>query len=337
MAQMAKARRRKALVANLVAPFAVLVASAARAQSAGPAPPDSLVAARALFAEALLDEDGGHFDEALGKFERVRAVRDTSSVEYRIGTCYEGLGQAAPAFRAYLAARTLGHGDPPSADVSRAASDRLDALVKQVARLTVLMPSPAPAHAEVRVDQSLVAPELGAFPVAPGRHVVSATADGAVPFRAETVLAGGDQVSVTVVLAPNAVPTGVPTSDARQSERDHAAVWGWVAIGGGVALTAASAFLLVARHDDIVELNRACPGGLCPPGADGNALESTRSRAVIEGPAAFACGGVGIALAALGVYWVAGRRPSAGAVPAVGVVPVIARQGAGLAFTGALQ
>ena len=99
-----------------------------RSPAARPTGPDPLAAARALFADALHDEEAGRFADALEKFERVRAVRDTASIEYRIGSCYEGLGQPAPAFRAYLAAQALGASDPQGADVSRAASDRLDAL-----------------------------------------------------------------------------------------------------------------------------------------------------------------------------------------------------------------
>src|ERR1700733_8556393 len=60
-----------------------------------------LAAARALFAEALRDEEASRFPEALEKFRRVRAVRDTAAVEYRIGSCYEGLGRRAAAYDAF--------------------------------------------------------------------------------------------------------------------------------------------------------------------------------------------------------------------------------------------
>ena len=325
--------RRTALVAN----FVLLVASVARAQM--PAPPrpdapDALVAARLLFADALRDEDDGRFREALEKFERVRLVRDTASIEYRIGTCYEALGEAAPAFGAYATAQALGQGDPQGADVLQAATGRLDALAKYVARLRLVMPSQAPASAEVRVDDRAVTPGSGSMPLAPGRHIVSATAAGTIPFRSDMVLGGGDEVSVTVVLEPRVVARAEPPSN-RSNGRSTS---GWFAIGGGGALAVTGAILLVARHEAIADLNRACPGGLCAPGADANGLESTRSRALVEGPAGVACGVVGVALAAAGVYLVASAHPPANAaLVAAAVLPTFARGGAGLAFTGAFR
>jgi hypothetical protein len=323
---------RTAVVVNLAA-FTFLAAPVALAQAPAPASDEPLAAARALFAEALRDEDAGRFKDALEKFERVRAVRDTASIEYRIGTCHEGLGEPAPAFSAYLVAQELGRTDPQSADVSRAASERIEGLSKQVARLTLVMPTPAPIHSEVRVDDAVVPPGAAAIPLAPGRHVVSATADGAAPFRSETVLSEGSQISLSVVLDPRTTTTPEPAA----TREDAPSSAGWLALGGGVALGAASAILLVARHDAIADLNRACPGGRCPAGADAGGLESTRSRALVEGPVGVACGAAGIALAALGVYWIAVGHRTARAGPAVAVVPWIEHDGAGLAFTGGLQ
>jgi hypothetical protein len=50
-----------------------------------------------------------------------------------------------------------------------------------------------------------------------------------------------------------------------------------------------------------------------------------------------ACGVAGIALVGAGIYWIASAHPSADAGQAVAVVPMIARGGAGIAFTGALR
>src|SRR5579859_4223112 len=207
---MLRVLRAAALATGIVAGEALLLASVARAQPPGPAAPDALAGARALFAEALRDEEAGRFGEALEKFERVRAVRDTASIEYRIGSCYEGLGQPVPAYRAYLSAQTLGAGDPQAADVSHAAAVRSDALARKLARLTLIMPNPAPTDAEVRIDDGVVA-TADPIPLAPGRHVVAATASGAVPFRSEIALAVGAQVALTVVLEPpHAAPIEPP-------------------------------------------------------------------------------------------------------------------------------
>jgi hypothetical protein len=242
------------------------------------------VAARALFAEALQDEEAGRFAVALEKFERVRAVRDTASIEYRIASCHEGLGEPAEAYRAYDAAEALGRQDPQSADVVRAASARRDALAKQVAQLTLVTPSPPPAAPrEPRPAPALETPAPG-----PGR-------------------------------------SSLP---------------GWLAIGGGAAFVAASAILLVVRADDIAALNRACPGGRCPPGADANELESTRTRALAEGPLAVACGVAGLAAAGIGLVLVEsahGQGGSAARVPAARWAPLVVPGGAGIALAGSFR
>ncbi len=326
-------RRTARATRSVVAPCVLLVASVARAQAPSPAVLDPLAAARALFAQALADEEAGRFADALEKFERVRAVRDTASIEYRIGTCYEGLQQPAPAFRAYLAAETLGANDPQGADVSRAATERLDALAKRVARLTLTMSSHAPAGAQVRIDDGIVA-TASPIPLAPGRHVVSATAAGALPFRSEIALAEGAQVSLTVVLEP-AVSGPGEAPPPRMS--DSRATVGWLAVGGGATLVALSAILLVARHDDIADLNGACPGGLCSSGVDESSLESTRHRALVYGPVGVASGLAGVALAAVGVYWIASAHGSVTAGRTLAVVPMVTSGGAGLALTGAVR
>jgi hypothetical protein len=320
-----------------VAPGLLFVVSLARAQASGPATSDSLSTARAHFAEALQDEEAARFAIALQKFERVREVRDTPSIEFRIGTCYEGLERPAPAFRAYRAATILagpGNPDPQSADVARAASERLEALGKHLAQLTLAMPNPPPAGVEVRVDDDVVASAgVDPIPLGAGPHVVSASAPGAAPFRAEIALAEGAQVSLTVTLEPAAMSPPAPP----QRRTPSVAAGAWLAIGTSAALLTASAILLVVRHDDIATLNRSCPGGTCPPGADADDLESTRSRALVEGPVALACGVAGVAAAGVGLYWIARGRRSIAGRPTLPIVPIAARGGGGLAFTGAFR
>jgi hypothetical protein len=314
-----------------------LIAGGARAEAHASPDPDPLAAARALFGEALLAEEAGRLAEALEKFERVRAVRDTASVEYRIGSCHEGLGEPALAFRAYLAAQALGRSDPEAADVARAAADRLDVLAKRVARLTLAMPTPTPVDARVQVDGTVVAP-AASLPLAPGRHVVSATAAGRTPFRSEIALAEGAEVTLTVVLEPRpAAPIEPAPKEPAPKEEGSSATGSWIAIGGGGALVTASVILLIARQGDITALNHACQGGTCPVGADENDLESTRRRALVEGPVAALCGATGIALGALGAYWLSRAHRAGAGTPALAVAPVVVHGGGGLALSGALR
>jgi hypothetical protein len=116
------------------------LSSPSRGQAPPPRTDAELGAARQLFAEALRAEKEKRFDVALDGFRRVREVRDTAPVEYRIGTCLEGLGRLPEAISAYTAAVRLSEGDAAAADVGAGSRERIDALSK-------LVPPPPPAQA----------------------------------------------------------------------------------------------------------------------------------------------------------------------------------------------
>jgi len=317
---------RRGVVASLVASALTIGVSGARAQPAA-APADPLAPARALFAEALSDEQAHRFSDALQKFQRVGTVRDTASVEYRIGTCYEGLGQPLPAFDAYRKATVLGQSDPESVDVVAAAGDRLRALGKHLARLTLVLPSPAPTDVQIRVDDASTSDST--VPLEPGRHIVAVTAAGVAPYRSEVVLYEGAEASLPVSLAP--LPSGPAQGGAPvESSAGSARTAGWISIAVGGALVATSAVLLVAQHDDISTLDRACPRGLCRPGASAPELESTRSRALVEGPTGVALGIAGIATAGVGAVLVLTAK-------GMRVMALLAPDARGVALAGVFQ
>jgi hypothetical protein len=324
-----------------VVPCLILLAPTARAQG-GPSA-EELSAARSLFAEALRDEEARRFQDALRKFQEVREVRDTASIEYRIGTCYEGLGQAAAAYAAYRRATGFGQYDAPSSDVVGAAQLRLEALAKHVARLTLALPEHAPADVEVRVDDAPIARATLSEPIAvePGTHVVTATATGATPFRSEIVLPEGAPVSLSISLEPLPAPTAAPAIRAPMPVVTAGAgtVPGWIVIAVGGALVATSAVLLIAREADISRLQQNCPNTVCLPGANRGDLESTRSRALVEGPLATAFGIAGVASAALGTYFVLAARPAPPSSPGAMtyVSPWLAWQAGGLSLVGTFR
>ncbi len=327
---------RRAGVAALCAAGGVLLVAARSLAQAEPGE-DRLAGARSLFAEALRDEGAMRFAEALPKFQRVRDVRDTASVEYRIGTCLEGVGQPAQAYAAYREATVLGRDDAQSTDVVAAAIERLRALEKHVARLVLVLSPRAPGDTEVRIDASAVPARamLEPIPLEPGTHVVTASAKDATPFRSEVVLPEGAQASLSIALEPRpAVEAGAPGSSASSVRTT-----GWIAVAGGGALAGAAAVLLLARHLDIASLGRACPGGQCPPGANAAELQSTRDRALIEGPAALVSGAVGLVAASAGAWLVLSARdtPSASPPATARLVPVVSWGGGGLALAGVFQ
>lgn len=304
------------------------------AQSPAAAADDDLAAARTLFFDALRDEQAGRFADAVEKFQRVRAVRDTASVEYRIGTCYDALGRRAAAYGAFQAALARSQGGARNADIAEASRERLQALSLHVALLTLQVPDHATQDLEVRVDDTVIARDALREPIvlAPGSHVISTAVHGGAPTRSELVLSEGAHVafSLPTVAEPPIAPqsetqgrTPPPAAPARppaQADR----LPGWIAIASGAALLTGAGALLWVRNDQIAMLDHDCPGGICPPGSDRSSLESTRSRALVEGPAALALGGVGVVGVALGI-WLAASGTSGTVSPSVGLqlVPVV--------------
>jgi hypothetical protein len=330
---------RRMLVASLACATCCLLDGQAACSQPDDAGADSLAAARALFADGVRDEEAGRFSEALEKFLHVREVRDTAPVEYRVGSCEEGIGKSTAAYTAYRQAIALGQGDSTNLEVVRAAVDRLDALGHRVARLMLALPDGAPADVDVRIDNASVARAAltQPVPVEPGPHVVTAAAKGSPPFRSEIFLPAGAQASVTVSLSfPSAaLPSeDVPGATPRSSQGRRTA--GFVLVGGGAAVVAAAAILLVGRQEDIATLNRTCPRGLCRPGTDAGAADSTRARALVEGPLAAALGGVGTAMAGVGAYLVLSAH-SAQDSPSMAVEPMAACGAWGVRVAGSFE
>ena len=346
--------RRADLAAWCAALCMASVTAGTRAQPEPNPNADQLAAARSLFADGLRDEEAKRFVDALEKFRRVRTVRDTAQVEYRIGVCHEGLGQSVPAYVAYREATALGQADVRNAEVVAAANDRMQALEKHVARLTLALPEAAPADAEVRVDDKVVSPTALRDPIVlePGPHVVLAAAPNAAPSRSEIVLPEGAHVSLTIPLGPSPAPAtavvqaatapapvGASPAPAETPPSTTAAVRrtaGWIAVGGGGALLAASAVVLLVRSSDIATLNRACPGGVCPLGANQSDLESTRSRALFEEPLSIALGAAGAVALGSGAYLVLTSKDDPPDAHRAGarVVPLVAAGAGGIAVAG---
>jgi len=227
--------------AGLVAASALSSASRAQPPTSPTRTEAELAAARQLFAEALRDEQEKRFDAALDEFRRVRDVRDTAPVEYRIATCLEGLRRLTDALATYDTAIRLTERDPAAADVAAGSRERIDALSKRVAHLELALSAHAPPDAELRVDGR--PQRSGDIVLDPGSHRVEATATGAPPFRSDVALPEGGRISLTVPLDPSAVPRSTPPRAAGEvptspREGSRTSTWGWFAIGAGGALLA---------------------------------------------------------------------------------------------------
>jgi hypothetical protein len=276
---------------------ALLCGGRARAQA-----PADLAAARQLFADALADEEHGRYADALAKYKRVLAVRDTPNIRYRMGSSLEHLGRIVQAVDAYGAAVKVGtaSGTPADAEVARAAQLRLDALAPRVAHVTLRLPTPPPAGAEVAVDGEPTT--LKEVPLDPGTHVVTASAPGAQPFRQQLDLTEGARVDVPIPLdvpITDTTPPPPPPPPPASEPAPYRTAGVVTAVAGGVLL-ASGVVVLALRSSAIGTLEDACPGGKCPESRRSD-LQSTHDRAEIEGPIGVALVATGVAAAGAGV------------------------------------
>lgn len=332
----------------------------ARAASGEGGTEEELAVARVLFADALKDEEAKHFVDALDKFQRVRAVRDTPQVEYRIGSCYEGLGQPAHAYAAYSKATELGQDDAKSADVVAASVDRVHALAKHLGWLSVTLPAPLPAGVEVRLDDVAVPVTALRDPIVlePGPHVVTATANDAAPYRSSIVLPEGAHAALTVSLEPvrgsaseGSPPMAPPSEEVHTRPQEAPAAthdaWrrtaGWIAVSGGVALLLGAGAVELARSSDISTLNKSCygPNGLCPNVLSGTQpardLLSIENRATIEGPVAIGLGAGGLVAAAVGAYLVFSSQGSSVQTARLCIAPLVTSRAGSIGLLGVFR
>lgn len=306
----------------------LLAGSLARAGSASAQPSGELAEGRQLFVEALADEGHGRFAAALEKYKRVQAIRDTVNVRYRIGASLEGLGKVARAVDAYAAAVKLGTENGTDAEVVKGAQGRLDVLRPRIAHLSVHVPAQSFADVEVQVDSEPVAAQaLGDVAVDPGPHVVTASAKGAKPFRAQITLSEGGRAGVPVVLEPVAVETPPPSPDA-PAPSDRSGTYrtaGIVTGAAGGVLMVGGAIVLVLRGSAIAKLHDNCPDGNCPASREQD-LTSTRNRALTFGPLGGVLLGAGALALGTGIvlFTIAGRSPQT----ATRIVPTTTAQGA---------
>jgi hypothetical protein len=268
--------------------------------------PDEVKAARELFEEARKDEEEKRFPEALEKFRRVAKVKESAAVRYRIATVLAAMGhlrEARDMFRALAASRsTL---PPNQHDIADSAAERAAELDKRIPKLAIRVQDEPPRDARVSVDGTPVPASTTprAIELDPGDHVVASAAPGMVPSEKTVTLAdGGGETSHTVTFTPEK-PAPPPPPPPPPPNR----ALGWVALGGGVALVATGALLLVAREGAIGDIEDRCPGNVCPL-ATKSSVDSDRDRATLFGPLGVGIGVVGLAAIGVGTYLLV--RPS---------------------------
>lgn len=306
------------------AAFFIAVAMTASATPAAAQTADELATARKWFNEALSEEAQGKCESALDKFLRVKSVKDTAPVRYRIGSCLEALGRLKEAALAYDDAVTKS--DKSQQDVANAAKERAASVRKKLAYITVQPSDPSAPGLVVRLDGEPISPTSRATPISvnPGKHSVDADVDGTPRFHSELMLDETESRTVQIPLLTPAVPSPPPPSTIPPKEEPAPdrtrTVVGWTGIGLGSAFLVTAGVLLIMRESDINAIEQRCPNNVCPMSLRSE-VDTLRNRALIEGPLALTFGLLGAASAGAGAYLLLSKPSPNGAHTALRIVP----------------
>lgn len=170
--------------------------------------------ARVHFDHAVTRFEAGDHQGALAEFQRAYDLSGRTSVLYNLGATYQALRDfphAIEALRRYVDA-TVGRTTPERRQALRAIAQ----MEPLVARLQVLR---EPEHTTVLLDGRPL--EHDRTLVAPGTHVLAASAAGFEPWRSEIVVAPREVQEVRIALvpvppepslvAPASLPAATPT------------------------------------------------------------------------------------------------------------------------------
>ncbi len=338
-----KSERARAACLRAALALALAVATLAPAASAQtkPAPSaEELQAARELFQDAYRDERERRFPQALEKFERVAAVKESAAVRYRIATVLGSLGrlrESRDAFRALAAAKASLPANEQ--EISDSAAERARALDRRIPRLVLQLQEDAAPDARVTIDGATVPVSVTPrpFELDPGEHVVQGSAPTAQPSESKVTLQEGAEVTVTVVLPPKPsrvakiAPPPPPLEERGPDlapKRDRTLPL--VALGAGGVLLVTGVALLLVREGEVSDLRKAC-SPTCPS-SNRSELESKHDDAQLFGPLGVGFAAVGLVAAGFGGYLLLRPHPkSTSAGFRVGPTPV---RGGGLLGVG---
>lgn len=337
------------------APLAALVALALAGASASPrvaraqSQPTKRdpAAAEALFQEGrrLLKE--GKVDEACAKLAGSQRLDPSSGTLLNLADCHERQGKLATAWAEFV---SVGDSATTRGNEKRAveAKRRAAKLEPQLSRLVVSVAAGAGPVTVKRNGEPIEAAQLGVpVPVDPGEQLISAEAEGRLPFRRVVIVkGGGERIQIEVpTLAPEPRPTSpeptvpVPLAQPAGGKLEDAPppsegkpVLGYVAGGLGVAALGVGAVFGLRAASAYKSADDACPEHR---GCSKEALDD-RSQANQNAWIANAGIGVGVVALAAGAYLLFLAPSSKPASPSVAAGKVSLRATTGPGGSGFL-
>ncbi|MBK9031846.1 MAG: hypothetical protein IPL61_11060 [Myxococcales bacterium] len=302
-------------------------------------PDDSLAkktAAEAAFRQAKDQIAAGQVTEACESFRKSQELDPQFGTQYNLALCYDKLGRSASAWGLFTALAETDSNKGRKADAAK----RAKALGPKLVRVLLVLRGDTP-NVRVERDGTDITAAIGvATPVDPGRSMISASAEGYEPWKAEVAVMG-DGTTVTVEIPsltripevptppdPDPDPTPIvvrppppppPPSDPGPGRRRLGL---GLTAGGVAALGAGVAFGLMARSASD-EAKAECGGDVGDCRGDlataRDLTDSARTRATIS-TVAFAVGGAAV-VGGVVLYLTAPKRRGAREVavaPAVG-------------------
>lgn len=160
-------------------------------------------AARAHLTQAQDLKKQGQLADALSHFEQSQQLEPKLSTALDLADCAEQLGKLVEAQAYWAAARDLAKHDEKPQSRARA-EQRLAAVEKRLAHLTLQLAANAPAGAQVFRDDVLLEPAALGTPLAsnPGEHTIVVKVAGHEDAKYDVKLAEGDNQTLPLAAGP---------------------------------------------------------------------------------------------------------------------------------------
>ncbi len=181
------------------------------------APTDAeLTTARAVFAQAVVDEQAGRWVDALVKIRRAAAVKMTPGLRFHIALCEEKSGHLVAALDDYTAAQTAARAES-NREVLDLVTEPITSLQARMPTVTINVParfSSGDVRAEVLLDGVTLAPASVGTPVRVdvGSHTIQARAPGETPYAMTLTVVERQAATVDIQFLPLAFPEPAGTA-----------------------------------------------------------------------------------------------------------------------------
>jgi tetratricopeptide (TPR) repeat protein len=234
-----------------------------------------IAVARKLFADANALEKEKRWTDAEAKLREALSVKETPGLRYHLGFCLENQGKLVEALVEYDRADEMLRLGTKAPDVAELVGPAREGVKKRAAKLTLKL-EPKVDGASIELDGHPVKDVLldQSMPQNPGRHVITATADGRQAFRRELKLDETEIASVVISLPelgktgavePKAAPTQTSVSgssppDAGASGAGGGSARTYVLVGEGaftVIALGAGVFFTLKKGSDQDDIDAA--------------------------------------------------------------------------------